>query len=201
MYSEYLAIVLTPFALGIPLLYPVYCWGAKRRLPIFNYELLLCMATTYLVFVVLEASFGFIHYEILGWRIWEYRMLPNHRGYGTDLGPVMWSLYGIHVYWFRQVMRNWVHFKNPWVKGGFTAVEGPVFEFVGNGIILLIYGQYLFYYFPSDLMHLTTFKVMPHYAIAGVIFGYFMNAMDKAPKSWGLPISLFIMGLCVTILG
>jgi len=201
MFYESVLKVLTPFVIGIPLFYPLYCWAAKQRLPIFNYDMALYMTATYFAFVTLEASFGFIHFEIFGWRIWEYRMYPNHHGYGTDLGPIMWTLYGIHVYWFKQIMKGWKPFKSPWTKGAFTSVEGPLFEFVGNGAILLIYGQYLFYYFPSDLYHLTTVQVMPHYAIAGVVFGYFLNAIDHAPKTWGLPISLFIMGLCVTILG
>ena len=70
-----------------------------------------------------------------------------------------------------------------------------------SSVFLAAFGQYLFYYFPPELGHLTTFWVMPHYGVAGVIFGFFINAVTKTPRTWGLPISLYAMGLCVTALG
>ena len=195
--------VILPFAIGIPLFFPLYWWGSKKQLKFNPYDFLLYTGATYMGFVLLEASFGLLHQIIFDQRLWEYRMLPNHHGYGSYLGILMWPLYGIHIYWFKQVIQiRWPKNRgNPWIMGLFTAVEGPLFELVGNGIILLAFGQYLFYYFPSELHHLTTVWVMPHYAIAGVIFGYFINAVNKAPRTWGLPISLYIMGLCVTALG
>lgn len=195
--------VLIPFAVGIPLFFPVYWYASKKTLRFDAYEVLLYTGATYMGFVLLEASFGYIHEQLFGWRIWEYRMHPNHHDYGSYLGALMWPLYGIHVYWFKQVLAarapSWVN--QPLVMGSFTAIEGPLFEFVGNGIIVLIFGQYLFYYFPPDLFHLTTLWVMPHYALAGVIFAFIMKALAQAERSWGLPIALYAMGLSFTVMG
>lgn len=201
LYSIFM--VLTPFLIGIPLLYPVYRWGAKGHLKFNAYDFFLTTGATYFGFVLLEASFGLIFEKLFGWRMWEYRILPNHHHYGSYLGALMWPLYGVHVYWFKQVMdaRAKRFYHSPLTKGAFTAVEGPLFEFVGNGVILLIFSQYLFYYFPSDLWHLTTVKVMPLYALAGWVFGYFFNAIISAPRTWGLPIAMYVMGACVTMLG
>lgn len=195
--------VALPFAVGIPLFFPLYWWGSKKQITFNLYDFLLYTGATYMGFVLLEASFGLIHEMIFGNRLWEYRMLPNHHDYGSYLGMLMWPLYGVHVYWFKQVMdvRAKKFYASPYTKGLFTAVEGPLFELVGNGIILLAFGQYLFYYFPPELNHLTTFWVMPHYGAAGVIFGFFINAVTKAPRTWGLPLSLYAMGFCVTALG
>lgn len=193
--------VVTPIAILIPLFYPLYCWGAKRRIGFNFYEIALYMSATYLVMVILEAAIGALHADLFGWRLWEYHMNPNHDGYGTYIGFAMWPFYGLHIYWFKHVMERWPAYQSPWIIGLFTAVEGPAFEFMGNGIIYLLYGEYLFYYFPPDLFHLTTVKVMPHYALAGVCLGYIINAINHTPKTWGLPASLYALGLGVTFLG
>lgn len=195
--------VALPFAIGIPLFFPLYWWGSNKKLNFDSYQFFLYTGATYLGFVIMEASFGYFHQQLTGWRIWEYRMLPNHHGYGTYMGPFMWPLYGIHIYWYAQVMqqRKIQAFKKPWVQGLSTAVEGPLFEFIGNGIILIAFGEYLFYYFPGDLWHLTTLLVMPHYAIAGIIFAFLINALTTAKKSWGLPVALYSLGLCFTFVG
>ncbi|MGM0562853.1 MAG: hypothetical protein ACQES2_00850 [Pseudomonadota bacterium] len=202
MIWENLLRVATPIAILVPLFYPLYCWGAGKRIKVEPYPVALYMSVTYLAMVILEAAIGFSHTEIFGWRLWEYRMNPNHHGYGTYLGAVMWPFYGLHIYWFKQVMDSrWPNKRHPLIIGLFTSIEGPAFEFFGNGIILILYSQYLFYYFPPELNHLTTVHVMPHYFVAGVCLGYLVNAIEKAPRTWGLPISLYALGLGVTILG
>lgn len=194
--------ILMVTAIAIPALYAIYCLLAGRILRIDPYTLLLNMAGAFLVMSIMEASLGYLHTEVFGWRLWEYHQLPNHRGYGTDLGPITWPWYGFHFYMFSQVLQyRRLEPRNNVLKGSVTGLDGPLLEIIGNGLFLLIFGQYVFYYFPGDLGHLTSLAVMPHYALAGVILVIVMESLKQAERNWGLPLALYFSGVCFIVVG
>ncbi|MDZ7753371.1 MAG: hypothetical protein U5S82_17435 [Gammaproteobacteria bacterium] len=189
-------------AIAIPILYLLHSRLAGRWLAIEAYPLLLYMSGAFLVMAIMEASLGYMHTEALGWRLWEYRILPNHHGYGTDLGPITWPWYGFHLYLLDQVLSaRRLHAQGPVVRGGMTGVDGPLLEILGNGLFLLIFGQYVFYYFPGDLGHLTSLLVIPHYALAGMVLYFIIHALRDAPRSWSLPPALYFTGVCFVVVG
>lgn len=196
--------VLAVTAIAIPFLYLLYCLLAGRWLRIDPYSLLLNMAGAFLVMSIMEASFGFMHAEFFGWRLWEYRIFPNHHGYGTDLGPMTWPWYGFHFYLFNEALhrrRLVLHQRGALIKGSITGLDGPLLEIIGNGLFLLLFGQYVFYYFPGELGHLTSVLVMPYYAAAGIVLVLVMRALGQAERSWGLPAALYFIGICFVVVG
>jgi len=189
-------------SIAIPFLYLLHSRLAGRWLAIEAYPLLLYMSGAFLVMAIMEAALGYMHTEALGWRLWEYRILPNHHGYGTDLGPITWPWYGFHLYLLDEVLRSRrLHARGPVVRGGMTGLDGPLLEILGNGLFLLIFGQYVFYYFPGDLGHLTSLLVIPHYALAGMVLYFIVRALRDAPKSWSLPPALYFTGVCFVVVG
>jgi hypothetical protein len=196
--------VLIVTAIAVPLLYGLYCLLAGRRLRIDPYLLLLNMSGAFLVMSIMEASFGYLHTQVFGWRLWEYQLLPNHRGYGSDLGPMTWPWYGFHFYLFNEALHHRqlvVVRRGAWLKGSITGIDGPLLEILGNGLFVLLFGQYVFYYFPGELGHLTSVLVMPYYAAAGIVLVLVMRALNQAERAWGLPAALYFIGVCFVVVG
>ncbi len=197
-----LAKVLAVTAIAVPVLYLLHSMLAGRLIRPDPYLLLLHMSTAFLVMSILEAGLGFLHTELLGWRLWEYRLLPNHRGYGTYLGLITWPWYGFHLYLFEQALAGrGLRIENVCWRGSLTGVDGPLLEILGNGLFLLMFGQYVFYYFPGDLGHVTSTAVMPHYALAGVVLAVVLRALVRAERSWLLPLAIYFIGACFVAVG
>ena len=189
-------------AIAIPVIYLLHSLLARRWLVIEPYPLLLHTSGAFLVMAIMEAALGLLHTELLGWRLWEYRILPNHHGYGSDLGPITWPWYGFHIYLLDQVLAaRRIRAEQPYVRGGMTGVDGPVLEILGNGLFLVLFGQYVFYYFPGELGHLTSLLVIPHYALAGTVLFFIIRALRAAPPSWTLPAALYFTGVCFVVVG
>lgn len=187
----------------MPLLYIVHRYFAGQALQLNPYDLILFMSGAFLVATIFEAVLGYAHTAFFGWRLWEYRVFPNHGGYGSFLGPLYWPWYGFHLYLFHQVLalRQQRLANTTFLKGSCSGIDGPLLELLGNGLFLIISGGYMFYYTPSDLGHLTSFGVMPHYVIGGVILAYTLKILAKAKKNWALPIALYSAGLGFVISG
>lgn len=189
-------------AIAIPFLYGLHSLLAGRRLRLEPYRVVLYMSGAFLVMAIMEAALGHLHTELLGWRLWEYRILPNHRAYGSDLGPITWPWYGFHVYLLEQVLHaRRLQVGAPHWRGGMTGVDGPLLEILGNGLFLLFFGQYVFYYFPGELGHLTSVLVIPHYALAGMVLFFVLRALAQAERSWWLPAALYFTGTCFVVVG
>ncbi len=189
-------------AVAIPFLYGLHCLLAGRRLRLEPYGLALYMSASFLVMAIMEAALGHLHTQLFGWRLWEYHLLPNHRGYGSDLGPITWPWYGFHVYLLDQVLRaRRLELGGPQWRGALTGLDGPLLEILGNGLFLLFFGGYVFYYFPGELGHLTSVKVIPHYALAGMVLYLVLRALVQAERSWWLPAALYFTGVCFVVVG
>lgn len=201
MIEALLRIVLVT-VVAIPFLYLIYCLIAGRRLRIDGYALALNMAGAFLVMSVMEAGLGFLHAQVFGWRLWEYHLYPNHQAFGTFLGPLTWPWYGFHFYLFGEALKaRGVVLNGTLRKGALTGLDGPLLEILGNGLYLLFFGQYVFYYFPPELGHLTSVFVMPHYALAGIVLVVVMRALRQADRYWGLPAALYFTGVCFVVVG
>ena len=197
-----LARVLAVTALAVPLIYVLHSLAAGRRIPLEPYALALHMSAAFLVMAVMVAGLGFLHGEVFGWRMWEYRVYPNHHEYGSYLGPLTWPWYGFHVYLLDRVLAaRGRALPRVWQHGLVTGVDGPLLEILGNGLFLLLFGSYFFYYFPPELGHLTSVLVMPYYAVAGMVLYVILRALREANPRWSLPLALYFTGLCFVVLG
>lgn len=190
-------------AVGMPFLYMLHRFLARQPLKLNPYDIMLFMSGSFLIASIFEVALGNLHTQLFGWRLWEYRVFPNHDGYGSYLGPLFWPWYGFHLYLFHQVLqiRKQYLFKTTFLKGACSGLDGPLLELLANGLFLLFSGGFLFYYTPSDLGHLTSISVMPHYMIGGIILAYALKFLSRAEKHWALPATLFGAGLGFVFIG
>ena len=102
--------------------------------------------------------------------MWEYVFLPAHDGSITFAFVYIWAALGCYKYICDQLPPSFISKKIP--PGILLAIESMILEILYNGVFLLIFGSYFFYYFPANLgpfSHLSCLEVIPLYFFVGLI--------------------------------
>ncbi|HVU75264.1 MAG TPA: hypothetical protein VHD38_00260 [Candidatus Paceibacterota bacterium] len=129
-------------------------------------------AAAYISSVMLLGVFGEVlmdsFYALLfGRPLWVYHLLPIHYAYTSYYSLFIWGMYGFHLYLLHDTLHGRIERTLPlaWL----ICAEALLLEIVFNATSLLVFGQYIFYYLPQDLWHLTSIQVIPVYLLAGVL--------------------------------
>ena len=156
--------------------------------------------------VMFEVLVNSAHERLFGEKLWEYRVLPVHGGDVSLLAPLVWSAYGLHLYWLRDslVRRFGAVGQSGTLQALLVGIEAPfIFEVVGNLLFILLLGSFYAWYVPGDFWHLTSFRVVPVYMISAWIgfrmldfIEYRMTRMSRPGQSV-LVASFVITGLFV----
>lgn len=137
--------------------------------------------------IFLDSVYNFF----VGNPLWEYRILPVHDGYTSMYAPIIWGIYGIHLYLFHQTLsKNWPNMRARNMALIFS-VEALIFEALLTISAKFLLGDFMYYYFPGDLWHVTSLQNMPFYFICGIIIIKTMRRFKKDP--------IFFTILCVFI--
>lgn len=99
--------------------------------------------------------------------LWEYYLLPIHNGFTSYYSLFIWSMYGFHLYLLHHSLNGRV--RSNWVLAVIVTIEAILLEVLFNLTSLAAFGQYIFYYLPNDLWHITSVQVMPVYFLAGFL--------------------------------
>lgn len=181
---------------GAGLLYLLAALAAGRWLRADPYELLLCMATAFLVAIVCEVGLGRTYQWLVGVPLWQYRVWPIHAGFTSALNFIIWPVYGYYWYFLHQVLQaRRVEIRRPWLKGLAAGLDGPLLEILANGFFLLFYGTFYFYYLPGDLHHYTSVQVVPLYMVMGICLAQVIEFLRSRPRRWHYPVLFYLAGL------
>ena len=150
-----------------------FSWALNRRLMrgpfrIDGFEVALYAATVFLVAVICEILVNSAYESVFGRKLWEYRVLPLYGGDISLLSFIIWPVYGVHLYFFRQVLaqRLSAHRNRDRVHALIIGLDAPLFyEVCGNLLFILLLGEYYAYYLPGELFHLTSVQVIPIYML------------------------------------
>lgn len=117
------------------------------------------------------------------------------------LAPLAWPFYGYYSYFLHEAfLARGIHLRM-WVKGLMPALDGVPYDMVGNLFALALAGNYFFYYPREELWHLSSFWVIPFYAVSGILYAYVLQAFLKRKKNWKLPLSIYIAGIICMVVG
>jgi hypothetical protein len=178
---------------------------AQRRI-----RLSLYMASVYAAFgftsaICLECILSSAYVRLVGGRLWTYHLLPAHEGNVTLLSVLVWPAFALHCY-FQTVGLRARRFALA-DSLGFTCLlmtfeATLLFEMAGNLYFLVVRGDYLAYYHPADLWHLTSLQAMPVYAVAAGWTFYCTRFITLAAlTSWLWPVLVFAAGLVFLLAG
>ena len=129
------------------------------------------MALVYFLGVALIGLFGEIFLDtvynaVVGHPLWKYNILPIHNAYTSSYAVVVWGLYGFHLYLLHGTLRKRSITKTLHLAAIFC-VEALFLEAALTISAKLLLGDYMYYYFPSDLWHVTSFQNLPFYFVCG----------------------------------
>lgn len=177
---------------------------SEGRLRLVAGEAALLAVLVFLLAVLCEAGVNPLYEALFGHKLWEYRLLPLHDRNVSALGAIVWTSYGLHLYFLDQTLDRRIA-AGPWrdlVKAAFIGVEAPlVWEVLGNTYFLLTVGEYYAYYLPGDVFHLTSLQVVPVYAVC-VYAGLQVHArVRRHHHCWSLPLAGAGAGLIFLMTG
>jgi hypothetical protein len=161
----------TAFALGFLLTFYTIICIAKREIIRPHIQTLFCYVTIFSLFgVVGEVFVNTMYTSIVGSPLWEYQLFPAHGGSISYFFLFVWGSLGVYKYFTDYLFSQYEFYKR--YPGLIMGGEAVFLELVYNGLYLLIFGSYIFYYLPGNLgplSHLSCLQVIPFYFIVGHI--------------------------------
>lgn len=143
------------------------------------------LVTVYFMTVALIGVFGEIALDtvykfFVGTPLWRYNILPIHQAYTSSYAIVVWGLYGFHLYLLHDSLGKWSINKTKHLALIFC-FEALILESALTISARVLLGEYMYYYFPSDLWHVTSVQNIPFYFICGLIILKTIKRFKKDP--------------------
>ena len=189
-------LILTSFAVNRRIL--------DGKLVIDGYRLTLTASSVLLLAVIAESVINPLYAMWVGNKLWEYRAYPLYDANVSALAVIVWTAYGVHLYFTRQSLdrkltRCW---NSDCAKSFIISLEAPLIcDVSGNSVFLLLMNNYYAYYLPGDVFHLTSFRVVPVYMMC-IYFGLMvLRCLERLPRSLVLPPALFAGGIVYLFAG
>ncbi len=190
-------------AIGFSALLVTLSYGVHHRLlgpgqRIQPYDLALTVTAVFLLAILGESLINPIYEWSVGRKLWEYRILPLHDGNVSALAVLIWSAYGIHLYFIQRTLDHRLppRLRNRYGKALIIGLEAPlVWEVSGNLFFLIAAQQYYAYYNPPDIWHFTSIQVVPVYIVCILVGLLVLQSLQRLGRHWALPSALLIAGL------
>lgn len=199
--------VLAGIAFSLALVGFSYALNRGLRSPRFEIQptrLALFASGVFCLAVLFEALVNPLYEGQFGRKLWEYRILPVHDANVSALAPVVWTAYGIHLYFLfsRMERLTWMS-RHPLLhKGLLVGMEAPfLFEVTGNLFFLMMAREFYAYYLPGEVFHLTSLQVIPVYMISMIIGLTLYSLLERLRPGWTLPALFYAGGVGFVALG
>ncbi len=129
-----------------------------------------------------ELLFDSIYNLVFKRPLWQYRLYPIHQGYTSIYSVYLWGSIGLFLYLFHDTLRK-KRVTSTLVLVLLFCIDAIVFEVLVNLSYKAIFKNFLFYYLPNDLWHITTVQVIPLYLLAGAFTIYALNFAKTRQKA------------------
>lgn len=156
---------------------------------------LLYVTSVALVGVFGEVLLDSLYQFALGSPLWQYRILPIHNAYTSYYSPVIWGMYGFYLYLMHDSLCEYCA-HSIGSLAVFISIEAIALELLLNLSYLVIFNQYIFYYLPDGLWHMSAFQVIPFYFIAGLVIARFLNGF-KSDMRFFIFVNLVLISVLV----
>lgn len=117
---------------------------------------------------------------VIGNPLWRYNILPVHHAYTSSYAIVVWGLYGFHLYLLHDTLRARSITKTLQLAAIFC-IEALFMEAALTISAKFLLGDFMYYYYPSDLWHVSSFQNIPFYFICGIVIIKTMQRFKASP--------------------
>jgi hypothetical protein len=184
---------LTLFALlWLGIIYALNCAIAGEWKRIEPKQAMLYFFTVALIGVFGELFLDTIYNFFVGQPLWRYNILPIHAGYTSTFAVVVWGLYGIHLYLLHgSLIKKWQLTRRRYLAL-IISLEALLLEALLTLSAKWLLGDYIYYYLPGDLWHVTSVQNFPFYYICGLVI---LTTLRKFK-----PDPVFFSSMCAALL-
>jgi hypothetical protein len=152
----------------IVIIYAVNFWIAGKSIKINPSKALLYISTMAALGVLGEVVFDTVYNFTLGHPLWQYHIFPIHHAYTSVYSIFLWGTVGLYMYLLHGTLKK-RHTDSLYILATIFCIEAIVFEALVNLSYLAIFKDFIFYYLPGDLWHITSVQTLPLYLFAGFI--------------------------------
>jgi hypothetical protein len=161
-------------------------------------EVFLYVTTVALIGVFGEVFVNTLYTALVGSPLWFYHVLPIHGGFTSLYSVVVWGMYGFYLYLLHD---TWATRKYSTTQlATIISIEAIVLELLINTSHLAIFNEYIFYYLPSDLWHLTSIVAIPFYFLGGYTILKSIQRFQAEPVFF-TSMSVLLMAVLVGMAG
>lgn len=179
------------------IIYAINRWFAGRPLKINPSKALLYISTMAALGVLGEVVFDTVYNQAFGRPLWEYHIFPIHHAYTSTYSLFLWGTVGLYMYLLHGTLKK-KHITSLYVLATIFCIEAIVFEALVNLSYLYLFKDYIFYYLPGDLWHITSLQTLPLYLFAGYItvqtFEY-AKSRQKAATIGSAALAICLVGI------
>jgi hypothetical protein len=165
---------------GAVVIYLLNCLIARKLKPIRPDRALLYISTVAMVGVFGEIFVDTVYEAAFGIPLWRYNVLPVHHAYTSQYAVVLWGTYGFHLYLLHDSLGSWdtIDKRRLALLFGFEAL---VMEAVVELASKAVFGEYVYYYYPGDLWHISTVQNFPFYWLCGRLIVRLIDHFRESP--------------------
>lgn len=110
-----------------------------------------------------------IYHIVAGTPLWRYNFWPIHDAYTSLYAAVLWGIYGFYLYLLHDNLRTRWSVQYDWQLALIFSFEALVIESLVELTSKFVVGNYIYYYYPSGLWHISAFQNFPFYIICGFL--------------------------------
>ena len=162
-------------------IYIVNCLLARKLRQINARTLLTYTSTMAALGLFGELTYDWFYNTLFNKPLWQYQLLPIHNGYTSLFSLFLWGAVGFHIYLLHTTL----------TEKGIASLhklalifcfESIMLEVLVNLSYLAFFKTLIFYYFPTDIWHITSVQTLPLYFLAGYITVIAINQANKLPR-------------------
>jgi hypothetical protein len=147
------------FIFGISLVIGVYLIASlfnRGFKPLHWSRVLLYVCAVAMIGVLGEISVDTVYRELFSTPLWRYNFLPVNHAYTSKFAPVLWGSFGFYVYLVHHKYEKWTR-KELMHLSIIFGLEAMALEAIVDLASKPILGNYIYYYYPSGLFHISAF--------------------------------------------
>lgn len=128
--------------------------------------------------------------------LWRYNFLPVHHAYTSGYAPVLWGTFGFFLYLMHHKYERWSP-KELTRLSIIFGLEALFIEAIADLVSKLILGDYIYYYYPNGLWHISAFQNFPFYFLCGRLIIQTIHWFKNSPhyftylSAWVTTITIY----------
>lgn len=193
MYSMFACKLLLFAGVWLVLLYALNCAIAGRWKRIHLRHALVYVTSVAMIGVYGEVFLDTLYNHFVGHPLWRYNLLPLYGGFTSAYAPVVWGMYGFHVYLLHDTLGGKWAITRTRHLALIISLEALILEALLTISAKPVFGTFLYYYLPADLWHVTSIQNMPFYFACGVVIVQVMRRFRRDPWFFAALSTFFVV--------